>query len=78
MIGLENFKVKRDFLQCEVCAQAKMKSKQFDKICDRASRKLEIIHADIMYSTTNLNKFICSFVDNYSCFGVSYIILQKS
>ena len=76
--GLENLKFSLDFKECETCAQASLKKKLFKKIRERAVRPLEIIHSDLMCVSKPTKKYICTFIDDFSRFAVSYVISHKN
>ncbi len=68
---------------CDVCIKSKIVSKPFPKAAtSRASAPLELIHSDVIYvlspESIRGEKYVLTFVDDYSRFSVIYLLKHKS
>ena len=81
--GIENLKFEVDELNalCEVCVKSKQSRQPFSETRSRATRPLELVHTDlcgpITPSTWDNNKYIVTFLDDYTHFVMLYLINNK-
>ena len=80
---LKDVKFDESIKECEICILAKMENLPFKEIRTRASKPLERIHTDIMgplkpVSFPGENKYILTFIDDYSRFAKLYSLKNKS
>ena len=80
---LKNVKFEESIKDCEVCILSKMEKQPFKEIRSRAGKPLERIHSDLMgpikpVSFPGENKYIITFIDDYSRFARIYTLKNKS
>lgn len=68
---------------CEICSQAKLTKKSFNKDRDRASRPCEILHADLIGPISpptfvKKNSYILSVTDDYTHYIQTFILKTKT
>lgn len=84
LVGL-HFDKNSSFGECEICIQGKLTrvpSKPCDKNVSRTTQRLEIVHSDVCgpfkQPSLNGNKYIVTFIDDYSRYCRVYFIKQKN
>ena len=74
--------VPRKFTPCNACILGKHHKHSFQNSKSRATRKLSLIHSDVcgpmLIPTTNGNKYILTFIDDYSRMCWVYLLKEKS
>lgn len=84
LIGL-NFNKNSSLGECEICIEGKLSrvpSKPSDKNTPRTTQRLEIVHSDVCgpfkQPTLNGNRYIVTFIDDYSKYSRVYFIKHKN
>jgi hypothetical protein len=74
--------IPRKLKQCDACILGKHNKQPFHDYTSRACRKLELIHSDLCgpmpIPSTNENKYIMSFVEDYIRMFWVYLVKEKS
>lgn len=79
--GIPN-ELEKEFMKCKTCIESKMHNIPFENNRRRAKNLLEIVHTDVCgpFNTTGLNgeKYIVSFIDDYSKIAKVYVMKSKT
>lgn len=74
--------ITRNLTPCNACIFGKHCKRPFHSFVSRSSRKLGLIHSDLCGTmhvlTTNGNKYIITFIDDYSRICWVYLLKEKS
>jgi hypothetical protein len=74
--------IPRKLKQCDACILGKYNNQPFHDSTSRACRKLELIHSDLcglmLVPFANVNKYIMTFVDDYTRMCWVYLLKDKS
>jgi transposase InsO family protein len=81
--GVSSFPtIPRKLKQCDACILGKHRKQPFHDSTSRACRKLELIHSDLCgpmpVPSANGNKYIMSFIDDYTRMCWVYLLKDKS